>query len=35
MMKANYYEQGYTLSDLGLENMSAQAMVDFMRTGER
>ena len=35
MMNANYYEQGYTLSDLGLENMSAQAMVDFMRTGER
>lgn len=35
MMNANYYEQGYTLSDLGLENMNAQAMVDFMRTGER
>ena len=35
MMNTNYYEKGYTLSDLGLEGMTADEMVAFMRIGKK
>lgn len=34
MMKTDYYTQGYTLKDLGLEGMTPTQMVAFMRTGK-
>lgn len=33
MMKTNYYDQGYTLGDLGLAGMTSEEIVAFMRTG--
>ena len=34
MMKTDYYQQGYTMKDLGLDGMSPAEMVAYMRTGE-
>lgn len=34
MMKTDYYSQGYTMKDMGLEGMTPDQMVAYMRTGK-
>lgn len=35
IMKTNYYDQGYTMKDMGLDGMTPDQMVEYMRTGKR
>ena len=34
MMQTDYYKTGYTLKNFGLENMTAEEIVEYMRTGK-
>ena len=35
MMKTDYYQQGYSMKALGLEGMTPEDMVEYMRTGKQ